>query len=221
EILKIEHPDLTQAQRDAALELLLKNNNCVSLDHGELGTTKGIEVEIDTEGARPIRQALRQLAYVLRDEVKEEVDKLLRLRVVQESNSPWSSPIVAVCKKDGTLRLCVDYRKLNVVTRKDAFPLPRCDDLLNAAGQGTPQVITKLDMMQGYHQVPLSADASQKTAFVTPEGHYQYRTMPYRLACVPAIFQRLMSRVYVDCRSSTSTGTSMTSSSSRRHLNCT
>ncbi len=106
--------------------------------------------------------------------MKEEVNKLLRIRVVQESNSPWSSPIVAVRKKDGTLHLCIDYCKLNDVTCKDAFPLPRCDELLNAAGQGTPQVITKLDMMQGYHQVLLSADASQKTAFVTPEGHYQY-----------------------------------------------
>ncbi len=121
--------------------------------------------------------------------MKEEVDKLLWLRVVQESNSPWSSLIVAVRKKDGTLCLCVDYRKLNDVRCKDAFPLPRCDDLLNAAGQGTPQVITKLDMTQGYHQVPLSADASQKTAFVTPEGHYQYRMMPYGLTCAPAVFQ--------------------------------
>ncbi len=174
EILKIEHPDLTQAQWDVALELLLKNNDCFSLDHGELRMTKGIEVEIDTEGVRPIRQAPRRLAYAIRDEVKKEVDKLLGLRVVQESNSPWSSPIVAMRKKDGTLHLCVDYHKLNDVTRKDAFPLPRCDDLLNAAGEGMPQVIIKLDMMQGYHQVPLSADASQKTAFVMPEGHYQY-----------------------------------------------
>ncbi len=71
--------------------------------HGELGTTKGIEVEIDTGDARPIRQAPCRLAYAIRDEVKEEVNKLLRIRVVQESNSPWSSPIVAVCKKDGTL----------------------------------------------------------------------------------------------------------------------
>ncbi len=78
---------------------------------------------------------------------------------------------------------------------KDAFPLPRCDDLLNAAGEGMLQVITKLDMMQGYHQVPLSADASQKTAFVMPEGHYQYHTMPYGLTCALAIFQRLMSKV--------------------------
>ncbi len=67
---------------------MLKNNDCFSLDHGELGTMKGIEVEIDTEGARPIRQAPRQLAYALRDEVKIEVNKLLRLRVVKESNSP-------------------------------------------------------------------------------------------------------------------------------------
>ncbi len=71
--------------------------------------------------------------------------------------------IVAVHKKDGTLRLCVDYRKLNDVMHKDAFPLPHCDDLLNAVGEGTPQVITKLEMTQGYHQVPLSADAGQKT----------------------------------------------------------
>ncbi len=121
--------------------------------------------------------------------MKEEVDTLLQLHVVQESNSPWSSPIIAVHKKDGTLCLCVDYRKLNDVTCKDTFPLLRCNDLLNTVGEGTPQVITKLDMMQGYHQVPLSADASQKTAFVIPEGHCQYRTMPYGLTCAPAIFQ--------------------------------
>ncbi len=72
---------------------------------------------------------------------------------------------------------------------KDAFLLPRCDDLLNAVGEGMPQVITKMDMTQGYHQVPLSADGSQKTAFVTLEGHYQYRMMLYGLTCMPAIFQ--------------------------------
>ncbi len=127
ELLQIERPELTEKQCNAALELLLKNNDCFSLDPGELGTTRGIEVEIDTEGARPIRQAPRCLAYAVRDEVKEEVNKLLRIRVVQKSNSPWSSPIVAVRKKDSTLRLCVDYCKLNDVTCKDAFPLPRCD----------------------------------------------------------------------------------------------
>ncbi len=88
EILKIEHPELTKKQREVALELLLKHNDCFSLDPGELGTTKGIEVEIDTGDARPIRQAPRRIAYTIRDEVKKEVDKLLGLQVVQESNSP-------------------------------------------------------------------------------------------------------------------------------------
>ncbi len=83
----------------------------------------------------------------------------------------------------GELHLCVAFRKLNEITKKDAFPLPRCDDLLDAAGQGNPCFITKLDMAQGFHQVPLSKDASRKTAFVTPEGHYQYVTMPFGLTC--------------------------------------
>ncbi len=105
--------------------------------------------------------------------MKKEIEKLLKLCVVQESNSLWASSIVAVRKKMGELRLCVDFRKLNEITEKDAFPMPRCDDILDAAGQGNPCFITKLDMAQGFHQVPLSEDASKKTAFVTPEGHCQ------------------------------------------------
>ncbi len=68
--------------------------------------------------------------------------------------------------------MCIDFRKLNDIMEKDAFPLPRCDDLLDAAGQGNPWIITKLDMVQGFHQVPLSEDVSKKTTFVMPEGHY-------------------------------------------------
>ncbi len=93
------------------------------------------------------------------------------------------------------MRLCIDYRKLDDVTRKDAFPLLRCENLLNAAGKETPRFITKLDLKTGFHQVLLSADASRKTAFVTPDGQYQYRTMPYGLTCAPAVFQQLMAKI--------------------------
>ncbi len=102
---------------------------------------------------------------------------------------------MTVRKKDGALRLCIDFRKLNEVTHKDVFPLQRCNNLLNAAGKGTPRFITKLDLKTGFHQVPLSADASRKMAFVTPDGQYQYCTMPYGLTCAPAIFQRLMTKI--------------------------
>ncbi len=120
--------------------------------------------------------------------MKKEIENLLKLCVVRESNSPWASPIVAVRKKTGELQLCVDFRKLNEITEKDAFPLPRCDDLLDAAGQGNPRFKTKLDMAQGFHQVPLSEDASKKTVFVMREGHYQYVTMPYGFTCVYCLF---------------------------------
>ncbi len=127
--------------------------------------------------------------------MKKEIEKLLKLCIVRESNYPWASPIVAICKKTGELRLCVDFRKLNEITEKDAFPLLRCDDLLDVAGQGNPRFITKLDMAQGFHHVPLSKDASKKTAFIMPEGHYQYVTMPIWFDCAPAVFQHLMTKI--------------------------
>ncbi len=144
---------------------------------------------------KPIRQSLRHIAYTIWDEVKKEIEKLLCLQVVKDSDLPWSSPILVVRKKMGDLRLCVDYRKLNDVMHKDAFPLPRCDDLIQAAGQGTPHFVSKVNLTQGFHQAPMSADASQKTAFITMEGHYQYLTMPYGLTCMPAVFQHLMSKI--------------------------
>ncbi|MCP4697775.1 MAG: hypothetical protein GY862_13125, partial [Gammaproteobacteria bacterium] len=124
-----------------------------ALEEGDIGITEGMDVKIEMAGTRPIRQSLRRLAYTIRDEVKLEIEKLLHLNVVVESVSPWASPIVAVWKKDGSLRLCADFRKLNDVMRKDAFPLPHCEDLLNAAGKGTPRFITKLNLKTGFHQV--------------------------------------------------------------------
>ncbi len=103
QILQINHPEMTEAQHKEAVELLLKNNDCFSLDLGEIGQTKGIEVEIDMGDVKLIRQSLRHVAYTIRDEVKKEIEKLLRLQVVKESDSPWSSPIVMVRRKTGDL----------------------------------------------------------------------------------------------------------------------
>ncbi len=169
EFLSFSSPELTEKEKQATVGLLRRNHDCFALEEGDIGITEGIEVEIEMEGARPIRQSPRRLAYTIRDEVKLEIEKLFRLNVVIESASLWASPIVAVHKKDGSLRLCVDYRKLNDVTHKDAFPLPRCEDLLNAAGKGTLRFITKLDLKTGFHQVPLSADVSRKTPYAYAE----------------------------------------------------
>ena len=107
--------------------------------------------------------------------------------------SEWCSPIVPVKKKDGSLRLCVDYRRLNSVSQSDAYPMPRVDDLIDQLGGA--YYITTMDLTRGYWQVLVSENAKQKTAFATPIGLYQFNRKPFGLKGSPATFQRLVDRV--------------------------
>ena len=112
--------------------------------------------------------------------------------VIEPSASEWAAPIVLV-KKDGSLSFCVDYRKLNVVARSDAYPMPRVDELIDKLGNAS--FITTLDLTRGYWQVPVEEKSRPLTAFATPFGLYQFRMMPFGLSGAPATFQRLMDRV--------------------------
>merc|ERR1712044_80222 len=124
---------------------------------------------------------------------EKEVQKMLKDGVIETSNSPWASPVVLVRKKDNTLRYCIDYRKLNAVTRKDSYPLPRIDDSLDSLGKA--KYFSTLDLASGYWQIGLTEQAKQKSAFCTTSGLYQFRVMPFGLTNAPATFQRLMERV--------------------------
>ncbi len=113
--------------------------------------------------------------------------------VIRPSNSPWSSPVVLVRKKDGSHRFCVDYREVNSVTKKDKFPLPRVDDLLDQLGE--TKYFSSLDLASGYWQIKVHPDSRSKTAFVTHQGLYEFSVMPFGLTNAPSVFQRLMQRV--------------------------
>ena len=117
--------------------------------------------------------------------------------VVEPSSSEWSSPIVIVPKKDGSLRVCMDFRKVNAISQFDAYPMPRIDDLLERIGRA--HYITTLDLCKGYWQVPLDEQSKAYTAFRTPMGLFQLKVMPFGLHGAPVTFQRLMDKVLQDC----------------------
>ena len=180
----------SQSEKDQIREMLCQYCDVFSKDDYDLGLTNLIEHTIDTGDARPIKQRPRRIPMAFAGEDREAIQKLLQQGSVRPSCSPWSSPIVLVRKKDGSVRPCVDYRRVNAVTKKDAFPLPRTRDCLDAVAGAT--LYSTLDITSAYNQVPVKEQDIPKTAFVTRCGLYEYTTMPFGLSNSPATFQRVM-----------------------------
>ncbi|XP_066945203.1 uncharacterized protein [Macrobrachium rosenbergii] len=157
------------------------------------GRTHFLQHDVDVGNASPVKQSPYRLNPVKREIVEEEIKYMLDHDLIQPSVSPWSSPIVLVKKADGKFRMCVDYRKVNAHTKNDSFPLPRIDDCLDQIGSA--KFITKLDLLKGYWQVPLSDRAREISAFVTPFGLYECKVMPFGMKNAACTFQRLMNRV--------------------------
>lgn len=184
---------LSRKESFQLLQVLRKYANVFSGDKYELGRTNLTQHNIPTGSARPIRQSLRRLPPSRKKVVEEHVQDMLQRDLIQPSNSSWASPIVLVKKKDGSFRFCVDYRKLNSVTMKDAYPLPRVDDTLDMLS-GCKWFST-LDLTSGYWQVEVAPQDRHKTAFSTPKGLFNFKVMPFGLCNAPATFQRLMNTV--------------------------
>lgn len=120
---------------EALVKLLTEHHEAFSLEENERGETDLVQLMIDTGDAPPQRQSARHIPYTAQQELAHLLEDMQRSQVIQPSESPWASPIVLVRKKDGTLRLCIDYRTLNSVTKADSFPLPRIDDILDQLGE--------------------------------------------------------------------------------------
>ena len=186
--------DLDGDQRRRLAEVLLEYADIFPIPGEPLtGHTDAVEHDIHTGDRPPIRCAPRRMSPQKMKKEEACVTEMLTGGQIEASDSPWSSPVVLVTKKDGGTRFCVDYRQLNDATVKDAYPLPRIDDTLDMlAGK---QWFSTLDLASGYWQVSLSRDARAKTAFATHSGLFQFRVMPFGLCNAPATFERLMDRV--------------------------
>jgi hypothetical protein len=133
------------------------------------------------------------MPFAIRQEVARQLKQMQDSGVVQPSSSQWASPVVMVQKKDGPHRFCVNYRDLNIVTKANTYPLPRIDDLLDQLGKS--HYFSTRDLALGYWQIRVHSDWREKTAFVTPQGLYEFQVMPFRLTNAPTMFQCLMQRV--------------------------
>ena len=127
-------------------------------------------------------------------ELKVQMEELVNKGFVKPSTSPWGAPVLFVKKKDGSLRLCIDYRELNKVTMRNQYPLPRIDDLFYQL-HGV-RVFSKIDLRSSYHQLKIRSEDVPKTAFRTQYGHYEFLVMPFGLTNAPAASMDLMNRIF-------------------------
>ena len=193
EILPLNLGPLDSHQQQLFQDLLQHHKNLCAKSQTEIGRTNIIKHKIEIGDARPISQAPYRLNPNNRMFLRNEIVNMEKNGIIQKSSSPWAAPVVIVNKKGGDKRICIDYRKLNAVTKPDAYPLPRIDDMLESFGQA--QWFSTLDLASGYWQVAMHEDDVEKTAFVTPFGLYEFLVMPFGLSYAPGTFQRLMNSV--------------------------
>uniref|UniRef100_L7LV95 RNA-directed DNA polymerase n=1 Tax=Rhipicephalus pulchellus TaxID=72859 RepID=L7LV95_RHIPC len=189
-LTKMIAADLPTEQVHALRELLASYQDIFDLNDRPLGQTTVVKHRINTGDANPIHRRPYRVSSTERQVIQTEVDKMLARNIIETSSSPWASPVVLVRKKDNSWRFCVDYRNLNKVTKKDVYPLPRIDDALDCLSGA--KYFSSIDLRSGYWQIAVDEMDREKTAFITPDGLYQFKVMPFGLCNAPATFERMM-----------------------------
>lgn len=202
-VVKINNLDVGDINKIIQQQLMTLLNNfkdCISTTLKNLGKTDTVKMEIKCLSDVPIVYRPYRLPEIEKAMLRKIIAELLENGIIQESQSPYASPVILVKKKSGDYRMCCDYRRLNAVTVKNKLPLPLIEEQIDQLG-GYKYFIT-LDLASGYYQVPMATESIAKTAFVTPDSHYEFLRMPFGLTNAPAVFQQLINTVLGELRNS-------------------
>lgn len=187
---------IPSAWKERLAHKLSEKAGVFSFEEWDVGLARGVEHTIRLSDSRPFRERSRRLAPADIEDVRSHLQKLLAAGIIKESRSPYASPIVVARKKNGSIRMCIDYRTLNARTIPDQYTVPRIDEALDCMTGS--RWFSVLDLRNGYYQIGMAEQDKEKTAFICPLGFFQFERMPQGITGAPATFQRLMEKAVGD-----------------------
>lgn len=194
-VLKLNMGKFKSKQEEIRLKALVsKYIDIFQWTEYSTGRTNLVKHSINTGDHPPIKQVQYRVPQHLREEINKQLEEWLEHGIIRRSSSPWSSNIIMVKKKNGKYRFCIDFRKINEVTIKDAFPLPRIDELIDALA--VAEIFSVFDFAHGYWQVEMEEQDKQKTAFMANNNLYEFNVMPFGTCNAPSTFQRMMNTLF-------------------------